>query len=77
MKNLKHQSFILEFDPVGWTGKGQYLIKVDNEVRTPFANVFVGFMGESDEARKKAKEHARIRAERIVKALNHCKGMDL
>ena len=63
MKDIKKKKFLMEFDPMGWTGHGQFLIKVDDSVRTPFASVFVGI----GLAKKEAIEGARLRAERIVK----------
>lgn len=68
---LINQFYIVTYDPLGWTGYGQYIIKVDDSVLTPFASVFVG-IGPDPE---KSKEFARRKAQRIADCLNYCQGI--
>lgn len=70
MKNIKTLKFKTTFDPGGY---GVFHIKVDDNIETPVAIVPLGIGIDPIIAKK----HAKVKAERIVKCLNHCQGMKL
>jgi hypothetical protein len=63
---MSKPKFVIRFDPIGWTGNGQFSIKYNDDAETPFCIVFIG-IGVIPEI---AKENAKQKAERIVNALN-------
>lgn len=66
IKNEKKSNFVIEFDPIGWSGKGQFLIKRNNKVFTPYAQVALSIGIDP----VKSKQKALHKAEEIVKALD-------
>lgn len=63
---MENSKFIIVFDPIGWSGHGQYLIKENNEALTPYANISLGIGIDP----VKSKQKALFKAETIVNALN-------
>ncbi|UAB85005.1 hypothetical protein INR75_02950 [Zunongwangia sp. SCSIO 43204] len=66
MKDLfKYKRYKTTYDPLGWSGNGQYVIKTDDEAETPLAVVMVPFGG------KDAKDRTKNRANHIAELLNN------
>lgn len=68
-----NESFKMVFNPAVFSHLGGFVIKVDDEIELPVCVVPVALGGDMNIRRKQAEE----KAERIVKVLNHCKGIEL
>ncbi|MHC5309113.1 hypothetical protein ACYSNM_03380 [Myroides sp. LJL116] len=62
---MAKKKYIVEYDPISWTGYGAYLIKKNDMNKTPVSVVFIA-LGEPI----KAKQHAKETATKISKALH-------
>ncbi|MGG5507923.1 MULTISPECIES: hypothetical protein [unclassified Myroides] len=62
---MSKKKYIVEYDPISWTGKGSYLIKENNAAKTPYAVVLVA-LGNEEKCEKAAKN----KAEKIANALH-------
>lgn len=67
MGTIKNKSnFVIEFDPIGFTGFGQFLIKKNDGDKTPYAQVILGIGIDP----VKSKQKALHKATEIVNALD-------
>lgn len=62
---MSKKKYIVEHDPISWTGHGAYLVKVNNAAKTPYAVVLVA-LGDKEVCNTRAKKHA----EKIANALH-------
>lgn len=57
--------YIVEFDPLSYTGYGAYIVKENDDLKTPYCIVLVPF-GD----KKLTKQYAKVKAEKIAAALD-------
>lgn len=62
---MRKPRYIVEYDPLSWTGHGSYIVKENNTVKTPYCVVLIG-IGIDKEL---AKKYAEVKAKNIASAL--------
>lgn len=62
---MAKRKYIVEHDPISWTGLGSFIVKQNNGARTPIAVVLIG-LGDKE----RCKEAAKNKAEKIATALH-------
>lgn len=62
---MSKPKYIVVYDPLSYTGHGSFMVKENNEMKTPYCVVFIPFGN-----KETAKQYAKAKAKKIAEALD-------